>query len=1199
MKVFLIQMLEAIKASRLFLVVFLPIFNFLSVNGFPQYPYSINIETVIIGDATVKAQYEITHLPGFEASEGLEYTALIDPAFPGSGSPYVEPGVAGVMQVSPSNRNYIMVTAPQTCDYNGSGNYSCGDISVDIQYFDGLGRKMQDVSVMGSPDQKDVIKVFTYDSCGRLFRTYIPYESASATNGSCDVNWLENQRSFTATLFGEENRLYGYSQPMYEPSPLDRIVKQSSPGYLWTFQPTNPSLEHVMDFQYLSNTTSVPSWRLTQNNYVEINYEEGSLFITETANENRSDQRGFTLEFKNKSGEKVISSVKLGSSWLNTHYIYDDFGLLRCVVPPKAISPTDSPDLCYFYRYDGRKRLVCKTLPGADSVLQIFDKRDRLVMEQDGKMRAENPGNWLLTCYDALNRPVMQGVYFHAGAGLSQIQMQEWFTNHVTDLNTSLNGIYNDIDHGYNRTVVTQLGGSSATYEVYSVTYYDQYAFANTNPGPTHYGFVSGNGLVSDEEVISGRSLITGTKSKVIKREAEPILKNWMVKAMYYDKEGRVVQTVSDNCIYNGMDVSTTSYSFTGRIEAHKTWHTAFGDTISFLERFRYDHRGRLLEHTLEGFPGQQKVLMKADRYNAVGQLSASYLHADANGSGFLPYMQRIDYAYNIRGWLTGINQPGTIALGDDLFAMKLAYTEPFFGSSHPAQFNGNLSAIVWASARETAPVGYGFSYDNVSRLTKAEFYTANDNGFAHDGSFEENNISYDANGNLLTLQRTGSEQTLIDQLTYSYLGGGNQVAFIADPTFDVPGVSDYPGSTAATQGYWYDANGNMTRCTDKGINTAIVYSVFNKPEVIDFGNGEKMCYLYDGTGEKIARTVKEGNNLLEGSGVYAGRFVYDFGGRLLYILTDDGRLVPHGGKYRFEYFLKDHLGNTRVRCAAAAPGVAMAGEYRHYYPFGLEIEPQAYSSVIGPDNRLRYNGKEIQPEFGLGWYDYGFRFYDPQIGRWHVIDPMVENNHHDYTPYAYAYNNPILYIDQVGLDTTIYVFDQGERPKDNGTKGETYTAEIYIDIDGEIVGPYSGSSYPNSKSNSDNSTSSNTVKDGEHKYNNESGHDNGTKKGLNIDDSNNDSRTASGTNPKGEDVTMTGVNVHEGKSDNGNYNSRGSRGCVTINPKDSEAFFNNFDWSKNSAQTKGNSSGTIVIHRGNTASSMVDKLLINIKKLF
>ena len=54
-----------------------------------------------------------------------------------------------------------------------------------------------------------------------------------------------------------------------------------------------------------------------------------------------------------------------------------------------------------------------------------------------------------------------------------------------------------------------------------------------------------------------------------------------------------------------------------------------------------------------------------------------------------------------------------------------------------------------------------------------------------------------------------------------------------------------------------------------------------------------------------------------------------------------------------------------------------------------------------------------------VGLQDYGARFYDPQIGRWHVIDPAIENGHYDYTPYAYVYNNPLLYRDLFGLDTT------------------------------------------------------------------------------------------------------------------------------------------------------------------------------------
>ena len=55
-------------------------------------------------------------------------------------------------------------------------------------------------------------------------------------------------------------------------------------------------------------------------------------------------------------------------------------------------------------------------------------------------------------------------------------------------------------------------------------------------------------------------------------------------------------------------------------------------------------------------------------------------------------------------------------------------------------------------------------------------------------------------------------------------------------------------------------------------------------------------------------------------------------------------------------------------------------------YPFGMEIPVSGNS-----DNQLKYNGKELQMEAKLEWYDYGARFYDAAIGRWHVVDPMAE----------------------------------------------------------------------------------------------------------------------------------------------------------------------------------------------------------------
>ena len=258
---------------------------------------------------------------------------------------------------------------------------------------------------------------------------------------------------------------------------------------------------------------------------------------------------------------------------------------------------------------------------------------------------------------------------------------------------------------------------------------------------------------------------------------------------------------------------------------------------------------------------------------------------------------------------------------------------------------------------------------------------------------------------------------------TISLLYTGNRLKRVTDTALAFNNGFEFTDGVHEAIEWEYDENGNLTKDLNKNI-TAIQYNCLNLPSRVMFANGNSISYLYDAAGRKL-RTV----HFLEGDSVttdYCGNVVYENGVPQI-LLTEVGYVSLTDGKYH--YYLKDHQGNNRV----VVDEEGTVEEVNHYYPFG------GVFSSTGDAQPYKYNGKELDRKGGLDWYDYGARYYDAALGRWHVVDPMAEE-YYSISPYEYCNNSPIIYIDPTGMLYTGYTVDRnGYILKINNEGGDNY----------------------------------------------------------------------------------------------------------------------------------------------------------------
>ncbi|WP_449386947.1 DUF6443 domain-containing protein [Chryseobacterium lineare] len=910
--------------------------------------------------------------------------------------------IAGVLtaQTSPTSTENYIYSKTYLSDPSLPGT---AKTSETVQYFDGLGRPNQTINIKASPSGKDLVTIIPYDQFGRQTDSWLPTPMPTL-NGAIQ----QGVNSAAQSFYGDN---ITFSHKVLEASPLDRVLSQAQPGTSW--QGHNIGYEYgVNDAQDVKKYIATFDYSNAQSSLSVAGMYDVSKLYKNTITDEDGNQ---TIEFKNGEGQVLLVRKMLSATEkADTYYVYNEYNQLAFVIPPLAslaANPnTILSDLCYQYKYDGRNRLVEKKLPGKGWEYMVYDKQDRLVMTQDANMGSSK--QWLFTKYDQFGRVAYTGFYTStqnygsAGRASEQANVDSKGSNNVMRTtaigfnNSGVDVYYDNAASGSYPNTITKL---------LSINYYDTYPGYSFNPAfPTT---ILGEATITDTPTTEGLSTKSLSVMSLVKNIED---NNWTKNYTYYDKKGRSIGSYSINHL-GGRTKVESRLDFAGVVQQSITTHKRLDtDTDKVItENFTYDQQNRLLTHTHQVGSATAEILAQ-NTYNDLSQLS----NKKVGGSSPSTPLQDISYSYNIRGWMTKINDPAN--LNGKLFGYSIKYEQPQTTGWTP-RYNGNISEVDWQTSQDGTQRRYVYMYDALNRLTGG-YYQEPNSTVIWTGYYNEY-YHYDLNGNITTLNRfskpsSGTIPEEIDNLVYNYTG--NRLDKITLPSGVINNSSGY---NALQNTITYDLNGNMTIHPDKGIS-AITYNYLNLPSRITSGSkkvGSEVNYLYRADGTKIR---KSSTNLVTSATTdYLDGFQYLKNDsfficldcpppppvqELQFVPTSEGYYDFVKNKYIYNYV--DHLGNVRLSYFNNGSSIEVLEE-NNYYPFGLKHE--GYNALAGNSAyQYKYNGKELQTETGM--YDYGARFYMPDLGRWGVVDPKAELLESS-SPYVYALNSPILYIDKDG----------------------------------------------------------------------------------------------------------------------------------------------------------------------------------------
>ncbi|WP_395061980.1 RHS repeat domain-containing protein [Flavobacterium sp.] len=630
-------------------------------------------------------------------------------------------------------------------------------------------------------------------------------------------------------------------------------------------------------------------------------------------------------------------------------------------------------------------RLLEKKLPGKQWQFIVYDKLNRTVAVGPTLSPFSNltTSGWLITKYDAFSRIIYTGWQTSStinSAGRKTLQDSQNALTTTLNETKLTSGTIDGIPTYYSNVV------APTSFKLLTVNYYDNYTFPNVPTIPTS---VEGQTVLNTSQV---KNLQTGSWSRTLTTSTAIVGE---INSILYDTKSRIISSNTKNYL-GGYTKVDKKLDFVGVPQYTITYHKRLNADVELktTNNFTYSPQGRLLIHTHQIGAGSIQLLVKND-YNEIGQLITKRVGGnDVTGATSL---QKIDYTYNIRGWLTSINDITNLTVGSDpqdLFAFKINFNNVQNESGYTGTplYNGNIAETYWRSKSDNVIRKYGYLYDNLNRLTNS-IYQKPGATVPVPNSYNET-LSYDKNGNITSLQRNGNTDGVlpaigIDNLAYTYDTNSNKLLRVTDtPSTAISGFKD---GTNTNDDYLYDLNGNLTLDNNKGI-TSIIYNHFNFPTKIIFGTTGNIEYTYNSFGQKLSKKVTQGSTITTRD--YLGGYQYK-NAVLQFFPVSEGYVAKTGAVYSYVFQYKDHLGNVRSSYTKnSTTGNLDIIEESHFYPFGLKHS--GYNNTIltsgnSDAQKYKFEEQERQDELNLNLDSFKYRNYDYAIGRFLGVDPLSE----------------------------------------------------------------------------------------------------------------------------------------------------------------------------------------------------------------